>query len=107
MGVDFSRCYGHDGETCSVECIPGFSVTAPFMTEPTITCTSGQWDNTEPCRFGMYSIDVYTVPHTLCINHNIIIHPVYPMIQPNFYTEALIQHITSHARMDLGKLPMF
>ena len=34
-------------------------------------------------------------------------HPLYPMIQPNFYIEELIQNTTSRARMDWGKLTMF
>ena len=55
VGVDFSSCYGNDGETCEVVCIPGFSVTAEA-----ITCTSGQWNNKEPCRFGRYLICVYS-----------------------------------------------
>ena len=33
-------------------------------------------------------------------------HPLYPMIQPNFYIEELIQN-TSRARMDSDKLTMF
>ena len=50
-------------------------------------------------------------------NHNISIpenecsrspaHPLYPMIQPNFYIEELIQNTTSRARMDSSKLTMF
>ena len=36
-----------------------------------------------------------------------LLHPLYPMIQPNFYIEELIQNTTSRARMDLGKLTMF
>ena len=34
------------------------------------------------------------------------VHPLYPMIQPNFYIEELIQN-TSRARMDSSKLTMF
>ena len=34
-------------------------------------------------------------------------HPLYPMIQPNFYIEELIQNTTSRARMDSSKLTMF
>ena len=35
-------------------------------------------------------------------------HPIHPMIhvQPNFYSEKRIQHTTSYARMDSGKLTM-
>ena len=36
-----------------------------------------------------------------------IMHPLYPMIQPNVYIEELIQNTTSRARMDWGKLTMF
>ena len=34
-------------------------------------------------------------------------HPLYPMIQPNFYIEELIQNTTSRVRMGLGKLTRF
>ena len=34
-------------------------------------------------------------------------HPLYPMIQPNFYIEELIQNTTSRARMGSSKLTMF
>ena len=34
-------------------------------------------------------------------------HPLYPMIQPNFYIEELIQNTMSRARMDSSKLTMF
>ena len=35
------------------------------------------------------------------------VSPLYPMIQPNFYIEELIQNTTSRARMDSSKLKMF
>ena len=40
-------------------------------------------------------------------NKSCSLHPLYPMIQPNFYIEELIQNTTSRARMDSSKLTMF